>query len=88
MLSNYDKPAWKRSKAFLGAPSPPPPKRSPILRLKLLNEAVKATIRDPPKHISISILQGYPYLIGLHSKGVYMGYPYPYFCLCAFWGPY
>ena len=42
-------------------------------------------IRDPKKHISISILSGYPYPIGLHYKGVYMGYPYPNFCLCAFW---
>ena len=42
---------------------------------------------DPQKHISISILKGYPYLIGLHDKGVYMGYPYPNFCLCAFLGP-
>ena len=25
--------------------------------------------RDPQKHISISILWGYPYLIGLHYKG-------------------
>ena len=25
-------------------------------------------------------------LIGLHYEGVYMGYPYPYFCLCAFFG--
>ena len=41
----------------------------------------------PKKHISISILWGYPYLIGFHYKGVYMGRPYPYFCLCAFWGP-
>ena len=40
------------------------------------------------QHISISFLWGYPYLIGLHYKGVYMGYPYPEFCLCAFLGPY
>ena len=31
---------------------------------------------------------GYPYLNGLHDKGVYMGYPYPNVCLCAFLGPY
>ena len=31
---------------------------------------------------------GYPYLIGLHYKGVYMGYPYRNFRLCAFLGPY
>ena len=42
----------------------------------------------PKKHISISILWGHPYLIGLPFKGVYMGYPHPYFCLCAFGGPY
>ena len=30
---------------------------------------------------------GYPYLIGLHYKGAYMGYPYLYFCLSAFLGP-
>ena len=29
----------------------------------------------------------HPYLIGLYYKGVYMGYPYPNFCLCAFLGP-
>ena len=39
------------------------------------------------KHISISIIWGYPYLIVLLYKGVYMGYPYPNFCLCGFWGP-
>ena len=46
-------------------------------------------IRDPTKDIiSINILQGYPYLIGLHYKGVCMGYPYPNFCFCpVFWGP-
>ena len=42
--------------------------------------------KDFKKHISISILKGYPYLIGLLYKGVYMGYPYPNFCLCAFFG--
>ena len=26
--------------------------------------------------------------MGLLYKGVYMGYPYPNFCLCAFLGPY
>ena len=36
--------------------------------------------RDPKKHISISILKGYPYLIGFPYKGVYMGYHYPYCC--------
>ena len=30
-------------------------------------------IGTPKKHISISILWGYPYLIGLLYKGVYMG---------------
>ena len=40
--------------------------------------------KGPKKHISISILWGYPCLIGLLYKGVYMGYPYPSFCLCAF----
>ena len=44
--------------------------------------------QGPKKHISISILWGYPYLNGLHYKGVYMGYPYPYVCLCAFVGRY
>ena len=43
-------------------------------------------LRDPKKHISISILLGYPYHIGLHDMGIYMGYPYPNFCLCAFLG--
>ena len=36
--------------------------------------------RDPKKHISISILKASPYLIGLHYKGVYVGYPYPNSC--------
>ena len=40
----------------------------------------------------ISILWGYPYLIGLYCKGVYMGYPYAEFLLITpayvrFWGP-
>ena len=34
------------------------------------------------------MLWGSPYLVGLPFKGVYMGYPYPYFCLYAFLGPY
>ena len=38
--------------------------------------------RDPKKHISMSILQGYPYLVGLHNRGAYMGYPFP-----LLWGP-
>ena len=29
-----------------------------------------------------------PTLLGFNYNGVYMGYPYPYFCLCAFLGPY
>ena len=33
--------------------------------------------RDPQKHISMSILQGYPYLVGLHNRGAYMGYAFP-----------
>ena len=34
----------------------------------------KDVYRDPKKHISISILWGYPYLYnGLHCKGVYIG---------------
>ena len=47
----------------------------------------KGFSKDPQKHISRSILKGYPYLIGLHYKGVYRGYPYPNFCLRAFLGP-
>ena len=47
-----------------------------------------ACIRDPQKHITISILWGYPYLIGASLYGVYLGYPYPNFCLCAFLRPY
>ena len=31
--------------------------------------------------------QGYPDLVGLHYKGMYMGYPYPIMFLCALWGP-
>ena len=42
---------------------------------------------DTKKHISISILKGYLYLMGLQYKGVYMGYRYPSFCFCAFLGP-
>ena len=44
--------------------------------------------QGPQQHISTSILWVYPYLIGLYYKRVYMGYPYPNFCLCAFGGPY
>ena len=45
--------------------------------------------RDPQKHISISILWGYLYLIGLHFEAGYMRYPYPTdLCLCAFLGLY
>ena len=40
------------------------------------------------KHIGISILWGYPYLNGLRYERVYMGHPYPNFCLCAFLAPY
>ena len=47
-----------------------------------------SSTKGPKKHISISILWGYAYLLGLLFQGVYMGYPYPSFCLCAFWGPY
>ena len=39
--------------------------------------------RDPK-----SILQGYPYIIGVLYKGAYMGYPHPNFCLRACWGPF
>ena len=40
------------------------------------------------KDISISILWGYPYLIRLHYKGAFMGYPYPnFFAYVLFWGP-
>ena len=44
-------------------------------------------IRDPKAHkhkhfIGISL----PYWASL--RGCLMGYPYPYFCLCAFGGPY
>ena len=33
-----------------------------------------------------SILQGYPYLTGLHYQGVCMGYPYLIFAYVLFWG--
>ena len=39
------------------------------------------------KHFSGDI-PTWSYLIGLQYKGVYMGYPYPNFCLCAFLGSY
>ena len=44
-------------------------------------------LRDPKSTQAYAFyrdIPGYPYLIGLHYKGVYMGYPYPYFCLCVF----
>ena len=41
----------------------------------------------PKKDMSIGILKDYPYLVELHYKGGYMGYPYPMVCLCAFGGP-
>ena len=31
--------------------------------------------------------QKHKHFIGLRYMGVYMGYPYPSFCLCAFLGP-
>ena len=45
--------------------------------------------RDHKKHISISMLQGCPYLIGLHDKGFYMGYHIPIliFTYVLLWGP-
>ena len=52
-------------------------KDSKCMRWQQLEEAQN---KGPKKHISISILWGYPYLIGLPYKGVYMGYPYPNFC--------
>ena len=46
------------------------------------------SLKGPKKHISISNSWGYPYLIGLLHKGVYMRYPYPNFRLCPILGPY
>ena len=40
-----------------------------------------------PKERKHKHFMGISHLLGLHYKGVCMGYPYPYFCLCAFWGP-
>ena len=42
-----------------------------IVALPCLPHPVR--FRDPKKHISISILQGYPYLIGLYYKGGFRG---------------
>ena len=44
--------------------------------------------KGPKKHISISILWGYPYLIGLLYEGFVWDIPILIFCLCAFLGPY
>ena len=55
--------------------------------LGLIETSELQVFRDPKKHISISILWGYPYLDGLHYKGVYMGYPYPNFAYVPFLGP-
>ena len=46
----------------------------------------RARFEGPKTDISINSLQGYLYLIELHYKGVYMGYPDQYVCLCAFLG--
>ena len=35
----------------------------------------------------MSIVQGYHFPTGLHYQGADMGFSYPDFCLCAFWGP-
>ena len=35
----------------------------------------------------MALLEGCPYRIGLHYKGVYMGYPYPNFAYVLFWDP-
>ena len=42
--------------------------------------------QGPKKHISISILWGYPYLNGLHYKGLY-GISLSLFLVMCFWGP-
>ena len=63
---------------------PKPGIQNPPHRRELTKQVLS---RDPKKHISIGILEGYPYLIVLQHKGVYMGYPFPYFCLCASLGP-
>ena len=60
---------------------------SPSVPFLRYPQVLKLGFRGPKKHMSISILGGYPDLIGLYYKGVYMGYPYPNFCLCAFLGP-
>ena len=39
----------------------------------------------PKAHKHKHVIGDIPTLLGF--KGVYMGYPYPYFCLCAFLGP-
>ena len=43
--------------------------------------------QGPKKDISISMLQGCPYLIGFHPKGGYTADPYPNFAYVLLWGP-
>ena len=45
-------------------------------------------LRDPQKaHKPQAFYGDIPTLLGFMIRGVYMGYPYPNFCLCAFLGP-
>ena len=52
------------------------------VRFSVFGTGYPSSNSGPKKHISISILEGYPgypYLLGFQDKGFYMGYPYPYF---------
>ena len=44
------------------------------------------SLKGPKKHISMSILWGYPYLIGLHYKGFIGDIPILIFSYVLFWG--
>ena len=44
-------------------------------------------VRHPKKDVSISSLLGYPYLIGLHYKGVVWDITILIFAYVLFWGP-
>ena len=50
--------------------------------------APKLLLGTQKAHKHKHFMPGCTYLIGLHYKGVYMGYPYPNVCLCAILMPY
>ena len=46
----------------------------------------RGPVRGSQNNISEAFYRDIPSLLCFNFKGAYMGYPNPYFCLCAFWG--